>query len=53
MQLANTAHFKVGHAQAAITFVEAAKAAAENGELDAAFKESARAPHKAKEAGTA
>jgi len=53
MQLAGTAHFKVGDAQAAIKFVEAAKAAAANGELDAAFKESARAPRKAKDEATA
>lgn len=49
MQLNGTAHFKVSDAQAAITFVEAAKAAASNGELDAAFKESTRAPRKGKE----
>jgi hypothetical protein len=53
MQLAGTAHFKVGDAQAAITFVEAAKAAAASGELDAAFKESARAPRRAKDEVTA
>lgn len=53
MQLAGTAHFKVGDAQGAIAFVEAAKAAAANGELDAVFKESARAPRKGKEEATA
>jgi len=48
MQLSGAAHFKVGDAQAAINFVEAAKAGAANGELDAAFTESARAPRKGK-----
>lgn len=52
MQLAGTAHFKVADVQASITFVGAAKAAAANGELDAAFKESARAPRKGKEEAT-
>jgi hypothetical protein len=53
MQLTGTAHFKVGDAQAAIKFVETAKAAAANGELDQSFKESARAPRKGKEEATA
>lgn len=48
MKLAGTAHFKVGDAQAAINFVEAAKAGCANGELDAALKESTRAPRKEK-----
>jgi len=53
MQLNGAAHFKVGDAQAAINFVEAAKAGAANGELDDAFRDSARAPRKAKEEATA
>jgi hypothetical protein len=52
MQLNKTAHFKVNDAQAAITFVEAAKAAAANGELDQSFRDSTRAPRKAKEEAT-
>jgi hypothetical protein len=48
MQLNGTAHFKVADAQAAIKFVEAAKAGAEAGELDQAFRDSARAARKAK-----
>jgi len=53
MQLNGAAHFKVGDAQAAISFVEAAKAGAANGELDDAFRDSARAPRKGKEEATA
>ena len=48
-QLNGAAHFKVGDAQAAINFVDAAKAGAESGELDQAFRDSMRAPRKAKE----
>lgn len=48
MQLNGAQHFKVGDATAAIAFVEAAKAAAEAGELDQAFRDSARAARKAK-----
>jgi hypothetical protein len=53
MQLNGTAHFKVGDAQAAIKFVEAAKAGAETGELDQAFRDSARAARNAKDEATA
>lgn len=48
MQLNGTAHFKVGDAQAAITFVEAAKAGAETGEPDQALRDSARTGRKVK-----
>jgi len=53
MQLSGAAHFKVGDAQAAINFVEAAKAGAANGELDDAFRDSTRAPRKDKGEATA
>lgn len=49
MQLNGAAHFKVSDAQAAINFVDAASAGAESGELDQAFRDSMRAPRKAKE----
>jgi len=49
MLLNGAAYFKVGDAQAAINFVEAAKAGAANGELDQAFRDSMRPPRKGKE----
>ena len=42
MELNGAAYFKVGDAIAAINLIEAAKAAAESGELDQALKASAR-----------
>ena len=48
MSLNGAAHFKVADATATVKFIEAAKAAANAGELDAAFKASQRAPRKAK-----
>lgn len=49
MQLNGTQHFKVGNVEAANKFVEAAKAAAANGELDQAFRDTMRTPCKAKD----
>jgi len=48
MKLNGTAHFKVPDAQAAINFVEAAKAGCANGELDQSLRDSTRAPRKEK-----
>lgn len=48
MELNGAAYFKVDDSAAAISFIEAAKVAAENGELDQAFRDSAREPKKAK-----
>jgi len=49
MPLNGVTYFRVSDAQAAINFVEAAKAGAANGELDQAFRDSSRAPSKGKE----
>jgi hypothetical protein len=48
MTLNGAAHFKVADANAAMALVDAAKTAAEAGELDTAFQESARTPRKTK-----
>jgi hypothetical protein len=52
MQLNGTQHFKVANTEAAIKFIEAAKAAAANGELDQAFRDTMRASRKAKDQAT-
>jgi hypothetical protein len=48
MELNGAAYFKVPNAVAAINLIEAAKAASETGELDKAFRDSAREPKKPK-----
>lgn len=48
MELNGAAYFKVDSADAAVTLIEAAKTASDAGELDAAFRASAREPKKAK-----
>lgn len=48
MELNGAAYFKVGSADAAVNLIDAAKAASEAGELDDAFRASAREPKKAK-----
>lgn len=53
MTLNGAAHFKVADANAAVALVDAAKTAAEAGELDTAFQESARTPRKTKTEATA
>jgi len=46
MNLNGNTHFQVADAEAAIKFIEGAKAAAKTGELDAALKATARLPKK-------
>jgi hypothetical protein len=50
MKLGENTHFKCADAAAACKFIESAKVAAQEGQLDEAFKASARAPKKAKAA---
>jgi len=47
MKLKGSTHFQVADAEAAIKFIEGAKAAAKSGELDEALKATARPPKKA------